>query len=328
MKKSNFVAGVGVNQSVKKSNLLSLKCLRSSLKRNRLGELLVSSGLISPAQLKYALQLQKNSKDSLGRIFLESSIINRRQLAYALTRQFVLRACATLMLSAMTLATFSSKKANAETLTDVPAKISISFNTNASQYGDVTSYPTVFGSSEKRSTNLKPFTKWTSMFKKFDSDLKTPAGKRLVEEWRSTLSQYEGLPLKSLAEKVNNFMNEKRYINDDRNWGQSDYWETPIEFSQRGGDCEDFAISKYAALRAMGVPEERLRIVIVHDNLKNIPHAILIVNTDQGLYALDNQIKTLVSAEDAGRYRPIFSINRTAWWLHTAPGSTQIASAR
>ena len=27
------------------------------------------------------------------------------------------------------------------------------------------------------------------------------------------------------------------------------------------------------------------------------------------------------------RYRPIFTINRNAWWLHTKPGSTVLASA-
>jgi predicted transglutaminase-like cysteine proteinase len=121
-------------------------------------------------------------------------------------------------------------------------------------------------------------------------------------------------------------MNEKPYILDNKNWGKSDYWGTPIEFMQRGGDCEDFAIAKYTALRALGVPEERLRIAIVQDTYKNIPHAVLAVYTEDGLFILDNQIKTLVSAESTGRYRPIFSINRTAWWLHNEPDTTRVAS--
>ena len=55
------------------------------------------------------------------------------------------------------------------------------------------------------------------------------------------------------------------------------------DFFTRGGDCEDFAIAKYTALRALGVPEERLRVAIVHDDEKNLPHAILVVYTDNAV---------------------------------------------
>jgi predicted transglutaminase-like cysteine proteinase len=76
----------------------------------------------------------------------------------------------------------------------------------------------------------------------------------------------------------------------------------------------------------LGVPEERLRVAIVHDNLKNIAHAILIVYTDGGAIILDNQEKSVLDGQRAGRYRPIYSINRTAWWLHTADIETRVAS--
>ena len=70
-----------------------------------------------------------------------------------------------------------------------------------------------------------------------------------------------------------------------------------------------------------------MRLAIVQDLEKNIPHAVLIVYTDQGAYLLDNQIKRLISAERGSRYKPIYTINRQAWWLHTAPSRTIIASA-
>ncbi|MCB1839662.1 MAG: transglutaminase-like cysteine peptidase, partial [Alphaproteobacteria bacterium] len=91
----------------------------------------------------------------------------------------------------------------------------------------------------------------------------------------------------------------------------------------------DFAIAKYVALRALGVEEARLRIAIVHDKLKNIPHAILVVYTSEGALILDNQNKEVLNSDALRtRYRPIFSINREYWWLHTAPESTLIASAK
>jgi predicted transglutaminase-like cysteine proteinase len=137
----------------------------------------------------------------------------------------------------------------------------------------------------------------------------------------------KGRSMKSMAEGVNRLVNQKKYIIDKRNWGKSDYWATPVEFLQRGGDCEDFAIAKYTALRSLGFPEERLRVAIVQDTVKDIPHAVLVVYTDEGAFILDNQIKSLVDAEVKGRYKPIFSINRQAWWLHKSPSKTIVASA-
>lgn len=300
-----------------------LNSLKLMLDRNRLGELLVASGFITPQTLKQALRLQKETQHSLGRVLIDNAFINRRQLAVVLIKQKTLRAAAAFMLFA---ASFTHIKAEAGSVKDIPAQIA--FNVAASgQYGSIGSYPDLFGSAEKRSGNLSPFTKWTGMFDRFEKHISERSGQKAVNSIQAKLNGLENLSLKSMAARVNELMNEKPYIEDKKNWGQSDYWATPVEFMQRGGDCEDYAIAKYTALRMLGVPEERMRIAIVQDTLKNIPHAILIVYTEQGPYALDNQIKTLVDADGMHRYRPIFSINQKAWWLHTAPEATVVASA-
>lgn len=296
----------------------------ATLHKNRLGELLVHRGLVSPEQLKEALGLQKSLNMPLGQVLVEQRIVSRAQLRYTLGRQLVLRCTATAILGFVTLAGFAQKKARAD-LPDVPAKIALSVTDHFTQ---VAYYPGLFGSEEERSTNLKPFTKWTGMFDRFERDLSRSASKAKLTNWVNQLEQFKGQPLRKMADGVNRMMNEVRYITDSKNWGQSDYWATPVEFMERGGDCEDFAIAKYTALRALGVPEERLRLAIVHDNVKNIPHAVLVVYTDEGAVVLDNQTKSLVDGEKMQRYRPIFSINRQAWWLHTAPSKTILASAQ
>src|SRR5690606_34841429 len=96
----------------------------------------------------------------LGEIFVETSMITKNQLFYILARQFVLRSFATLILGAMSLGSIAGKKAWADAIQDVPAKISVSFNTQAS-FGTLGAYPAAFGTDEKRSENLKPFTKWS-----------------------------------------------------------------------------------------------------------------------------------------------------------------------
>ena len=304
-----------------------LRTIKTYLSRNRLGELLVIKGLISTEQLKFALGLQKETNLPLGQVFIRYSMISRRQLAFILGRQYALRYIAALAFFIGAFTHFADKKAHAGSIKDVPAQISMAPDVGA-HFTKVASYPGLFGSSEKRSGNLSAFTKWTTMFARFDRELKNESNYKEIKNWQSDFKSLQGQDLKSMAARVNSLVNRTRYIVDSKNWGKSDYWATPVEFIKRGGDCEDFAIAKYTALRSLGVPEERMRIAIVHDTLKNIPHAVLVVYDDSDTYILDNQNESLVDGDRPGRYRPIFSINRHAWWLHTRPSATIVASAQ
>lgn len=208
---------------------------------------------------------------------------------------------------------------------DVPSQIKISMTSN---FNTVSQQQELFGTSEKRSTKMKAFTKWSEMFDRFHAQIATEPTNNKINHLKTKLSALQDLPLAEMTKRVNAMINKTTYINDSKNWGKSDYWATPIEFLSRGGDCEDFAIAKYTALRMLGVSEDLMRIAIVHDKVKNIPHAVLIVYTEDGVLILDNQRKTVwTNAEAAQRYRAIYTINRTAWWLHGEPKLTQLASA-
>ena len=225
----------------------------------------------------------------------------------------------------LTLASFGIKPARAGSIRDIPAQLNLVSAANPA-FAPVNTYPALFGSEERASTNLEPFTKWTSMFDRFQASMSQPQSQKVMAAWKREIGSFKGLPLEQMAVRVNHFVNEQPYIVDSRNWGQSDYWETPVEFFERGGDCEDFAIAKYVSLRALGVPEDRLRVAIVHDLQKDMPHAVLILYTDHGALILDNQNERVENASNVTRYRPIFTINRNAWWLHTRPTSTVVAS--
>lgn len=139
-----------------------------------------------------------------------------------------------------------------------------------------------------------------------------------VKQWKSLLDNLQGAPLSTQVQEVNRYINSFPYILDQVNWGMEDYWETPYEHISINGDCEDYAIAKYYSLRYLGVPEDRLRIMIVQDNnLGGIIHAILGVYMDSGeLMILDNQIKKVVSALKIYHYRPIYSLNERSWWAY------------
>jgi len=302
--------------------------LKTRLHKNRLGELLVLRGSITSCELQHALVIGKSTGKPLGRILTENDMVSALTIRQALAEQFMLRlmmATATLFISFAGIAG-GAKTARAASLKDVPARVAF---TQAAAYAPMGQYPRIFGSMEKESTSLTAFTKWTSMFDRFDASLNTASGQQAMAGFKARLADLQGLPLSQMMAGVNDVVNRIPYINDNQIYGVNDYWATPIEFMKNGGDCEDFAITKYTALRMLGVPEERMRIAIVQDLQKNVPHAILVVYTDNGPMILDNQIKTVTSADRIGHYKPIFSINRTAWWLHTKPTNnvTVVASS-
>ncbi len=301
--------------------------IKMSMARHRLGELLVLNGVLTASELRQALVVQKQHGGHLGQVLVDGSFVSRSDLNRILMQQWGVRFLALFVGLFLTLATFSAKQVRAGAIRDVPAQISLVSAANPA-FAPVRAYPALFGAEERRSNNLEAFTKWTSMFQRFEAGLNTTAGRRVVQSWQNEIRGYQGLPLEEMARRVNDFVNQQNYVSDMRNWGISDHWSTPIEFFQRGGDCEDFAIAKYASLRALGVPEERLRIAIVQDLQQDIPHAVLIVYTDSGALMLDNQKRQVRPVESVDRYRPIFSINRHAWWLHTVPEATRLASAR
>jgi len=300
--------------------------IQSRLQKNRLGELLVLDGALTPEELKNALKTSKTRGEQLGSVLVADNIVSKNVIRRTLFEQITLRCVMASVAVFISIASMGfAKQAKAGQIQDATARISLVQNS----FQKAAYHPKLFGASEKRSTSLKAFDKWTGMFKRFNASLNSSNGQGEIGQLKQDLESLKGLSLPKMAYSVNHMMNQKRYISDKANYGKTDYWATPVEFFQRGGDCEDFAIAKYTALRALGVPENRLRIAIVQDLQKNIPHAILIVYTDQGPLVLDNQIKSAVSAEKVSHYKPIFSINQQAWWLHTMPknGVTRVASA-
>jgi len=312
-----------LSNNIRKSKPYSgvLSGLKARLRKNRLGELLIIEGHISSADLEQALALSSGSRQPLGRVLAEHQFVHPAVIKKVLIEQFTLRFLTATVTVFLSLASMGfAKQARAGNIKDIPA--SVSMISTSSAIAPISHYPKLFGSTEKRSSSLKAFTKWTGMFSRFDNMMKRSSNAQAMEEFKQDLYGFKDLPLHKMAAKVNEMVNEYRYILDSKNYGQTDYWATPVEFFSNGGDCEDFAITKYTALRMLGVPEERLRLLILKDMQKNIPHAVLVVYTDNGPMIMDNQIKTLTHADRIDHYKPIFSINRHAWWLHTSPRGT------
>lgn len=181
----------------------------------------------------------------------------------------------------------------------------------------------VFDSNETKSKNLKPFFKWTGMVKRYDKRHKKEQNckpskitKCHREKWENFLHSIKNKDVTSQIKAVNSHMNQSEYILDIINWGIQDYWATPYQFFVKDGDCEDYAIAKYMSLKALGYPEDKMRIVVLNDTNLGVIHAVLAVYTNNDILILDNQITKTVSASKIHHYVPIYSINESAWWRH------------
>jgi predicted transglutaminase-like cysteine proteinase len=90
-------------------------------------------------------------------------------------------------------------------------------------------------------------------------------------------------------------------------YGYAQFWASPLQtLSSGAGDCKDYAIVKYAALRQLGIAPSDLRLVIVRDDLRQAEHEILAVRYEQNWLILDNLTMAVLNADQIRRYYPLF----------------------
>ncbi len=126
-------------------------------------------------------------------------------------------------------------------------------------------------------------------------------------------------PLAQL-QAVNRLVNRVPARDDRVLYGVDDYWATPREFFRNGGDCEDYAIAKYAILERLGWPPAHMWIVVLRETVISPIHAVLMVRHAGRLWTLDNLGDRIFEHGRIDYYRPALSLNRFGTWRHgTAP---------
>ena len=122
---------------------------------------------------------------------------------------------------------------------------------------------------------------------------------------------------------VNDFYNQRlAYMEDIDNWGQLDYWASPLESLGKGaGDCEDYAIGKYFTLTSLGVPHARLRMVYVRASIAGaangfVAHMVLAYypTPEAEPLVLDNLKPEIHLAGERPDLAPVFSFNAEGLW--------------
>jgi predicted transglutaminase-like cysteine proteinase len=104
-----------------------------------------------------------------------------------------------------------------------------------------------------------------------------------------------------------------RPMSDLAQYGQIDVWTTPLTtFAHGAGDCEDYAIAKFVALRLAGIAPDDLRIVIMRDTIYGEDHAVAAARLDGHWLMLDNRHMAMVEDVDITNYRPLFVLDATS----------------
>ncbi|HYM30173.1 MAG TPA: transglutaminase-like cysteine peptidase [Candidatus Cybelea sp.] len=182
----------------------------------------------------------------------------------------------------------------------------------------------VFGEAEVRHEGIRPFPKWVGALARYEQEKLRYAHTCLVtkysnchwREWHELADSLKGQPEAQQLDAINRYMNRHPYVLDWTNWGVEDYWESPGEFFQFDGDCEDYAIAKYMSLLLLGYDDSRIRLVVLNDLNLKIPHAVLVVNSGDKAWVLDNQVAQVVDAASIHHYQPIYAVNLSGWWMY------------
>jgi predicted transglutaminase-like cysteine proteinase len=148
---------------------------------------------------------------------------------------------------------------------------------------------------------------------KFGPDVNPRIGawQQFIRSMKDEQARHPGDDL-ALLGQVNVFFNRLPYIDDLPHWGVQDYWATPAEMvASNGGDCEDYAIAKYFALKELGMPIRRLRITYVKAAGLNQAHMVLAYYPEPTAepLILDNLMDQVKPASQRPDLTPVYSFN-------------------
>jgi predicted transglutaminase-like cysteine proteinase len=162
--------------------------------------------------------------------------------------------------------------------------------------------------------------KWRSLAKDLQRDAETlkhcrsdadgcPRAARKFETIVAGAKTRDGL---ERLEYVNHAVNSAvRYMSDYQQHGVADLWSSALATFATGlGDCEDYAIAKYAALIEAGVPADELRIVLVRHLGLGEAHAVLAARSQDGWFVLDNLRTSVVEDRAIKNFLPLFVLDQ------------------
>lgn len=111
-----------------------------------------------------------------------------------------------------------------------------------------------------------------------------------------------------------------RPMSDLAQYGAIDVWSSPLAtFATGAGDCEDYAIAKFFALREAGISADDLRVVILRDIVRGEDHAVAAARLEGHWLMLDNRRMAMVEDINFSNTRPLFVIDQQGVMQYAGP---------
>ncbi|WP_120496102.1 transglutaminase-like cysteine peptidase [Kiloniella sp. EL199] len=183
----------------------------------------------------------------------------------------------------------------------------------------------LFRTVEFRSKSFKALPQWARVLKKSKPEIrsfnacanniancKTPQQK----SWRKIIHAAKNMSRRQKLDTVNKFFNRWPYKLDREVYGVSEYWASPNQFMRTSGDCEDYSIAKFYALKELGFKDNEMRIVILKDSIRGIGHAVLAIYEKNDILILDSLSNLILTHTKYRHYIPQYSMNSTTRWAH------------
>lgn len=191
-------------------------------------------------------------------------------------------------------------------------------------------------------TAAAPEGPWWAMWRRLQSDIRSeepivarcraepvscdlPGAARfiaIVEEGR----RHEGLARIGHINRAVNFSIRSTAATAQR--GSHTIWTSPLAALASGvGDCKQYAILKYAALRDVGLPPDDLRLVIVAIKSLREQHAVVAVRDAGRWLILDSRFLALAESSELHDYLPLYALDERGVRQFVLPSSPQISGS-
>jgi predicted transglutaminase-like cysteine proteinase len=168
----------------------------------------------------------------------------------------------------------------------------------------------VFGQSAAKAPRASDpqLANWEAMLQRQKEGLADTAKAEAYAKYLARFNGFKDWSLHAKAFAVNHtVVHEVAYTPDPEQYNEADYWASPIETAlNKKGDCEDFALLQHAILRHLGVPENKMFIVLVNQSGKadvGPNHAVVMIDmAEEGQspeYYILNDIRPLLIADNA-----------------------------
>jgi predicted transglutaminase-like cysteine proteinase len=140
-----------------------------------------------------------------------------------------------------------------------------------------------------------------------------------VNAYKDMIKSLHHASLEEKLIKINSFFNQFVSEYDAHTWKKEDYWATPLEFTAKGrGDCEDYAIGKYFALKEVGIDKDKLFIMIVKEKTARDHHMVLayLQHAKSSPLVLDNLSWKILPLEQRIDLKPVYGFNEKNLYLN------------